>query len=192
MYKTPWGDRTLPDAPQCPWRIKGKFALIMRPHAPAQSRNDTQHSWTRKQTWKAWPHSVADDIFWVVILLFDVHSLFFLSNFDSVPAKTQPWKKKKVVQSTNNTKESPVSSWKRKVCPCALQEVFISIPQKTKSVSRNLWEAQQFVGASRFMWDASWWCLSHCQNNFYARVAVSRGKIIHWNHACLFSKMYVA
>lgn len=45
---------------------------------------------TRKQTWKAGLRTVADDILWVVTLIFDVYSLFFLSNFDSVPAKIQP------------------------------------------------------------------------------------------------------
>ena len=56
-------------------------------HLSTWSQNNIQYILTRKQTWKALPHTVAKDVFWVVILIFDVYSLFFLSNFDSVLAK---------------------------------------------------------------------------------------------------------
>lgn len=101
-----------------------------------KSEQYAEYVLTGKQTRKkAPPHAVVEDALWVVILIFDVYSLFFLKRLWFCAG--QDTALKKILQSTQTLKESPVSS--RKLCPSALQVVLISIPRKRVSVSLN-WE----------------------------------------------------
>lgn len=71
------------------------------------------------------------------------NSLFFLKRLWFCAG--QDTALKKMLQSTQTLKESPVSS--RKLCPSALQVVLISIPRKRVSVSLN-WEMCSWLAVS--------------------------------------------
>lgn len=101
----------------------------------------------QKTNMKSSPPPCADDILWVVILIFDVYALFFLSHFDSVPAKIQPWgKKKKKAKNFKalNAERMSVSSRKGNCAHVPYRELVFQ-PHGLRSQAHWPWETRAFV-----------------------------------------------
>lgn len=143
----------------------------------------------QKTNMKSSPPPCADDILWVVILIFDVYALFFLSHFDSVPAKIQPWgKKKKKAKNFKalNAERMSVSSRKGNCAHVPYRELVFQ-PHGLRSQAHWPWETRAVCGCS----SQHWALLIHCQHKFYAQVDTSHRKITHCNYVFLFVPRFI-